>query len=133
MKVRTIAMMLTLLVAGLAIGCSSAPEAPVPNFSEQEAIAIARSYQKHLNSQRNSLIGRDYCFATEGANTVDYVYTDFRHTESASFKANGLWLVTTKTSAYSERRNKSLPADSGSYELDCIYLVDDSTGKVRPN
>ena len=33
MKTRTIIMMLTLLVAGLAIGCSSAPEAPAPSFS----------------------------------------------------------------------------------------------------
>ena len=130
MKVRTIAITLTLLVAGLAIGCSSAP---VPEFSEQEAIAIARSYQKHLDSQRNSLVGRNICFATERANTVDYVYTDFRHTESASFKANGLWLGTTKTSYYAERRDKSLPADFGSHEFDCLYLVDDSTGKVRPN
>ena len=46
-------MMLTLLVAGLAIGCSSAteapaaPAAPVPNLSENEAIAIARSSESH--------------------------------------------------------------------------------------
>ena len=124
-------MMLTLLVAGLVIGCNSAPEAPVPNFSEQEAIANARSYQKHLNSQRNSLIGRNYCFATEGANTVDYVYTDFRHTESASFKANGIWLVTAETSY--DFVKKGYSADSGARKWDCLYLVDDSTGKVRPN
>ena len=123
MKTRTIIMMLTLLVAGLAIGCSSAPE---QIFSEQEAIAIARSYEKNSEKPRP-------CFDSEGQNQRDYEFTDVRHTASATFKANGIWLVTTKTSYNYERRNKSLPADSGSYELDCVYLVDDSTGKVRPN
>ena len=43
MRTGTLAMMVTLLVVGLAIGCSSAPEAPAANLSEKEAIAIARS------------------------------------------------------------------------------------------
>jgi hypothetical protein len=129
MKVRTIAMILTLLVAGLAIGCSSAPEAPVPNFSEQEAIAIARSYQKHSAKTES-------CFDTEGQNPTDYDYTDFRHITSATFKANGIWLVTANTSYNYERRDKSksyFGRPSGSEEYDCLYLVDDATGKVRPN
>ena len=90
-------MMLTLLVAGLAIGCSSAPEAPaapaapaaqVANLTEKEAIAIARSSER----------GSSGCFQTEmPENTVSgrppnesyKKFTDFTHSESASFKPSG--------------------------------------------
>jgi len=136
MKTRTIIMMLTPLIAGLVIGCSSAPK---PNFSEKEAIAIARTYDQ--KSEKPA-----YCFDTKGRNPNDYDYTNFRHTASATFKSNGLWLVTAKSS-YNYERSESPSTDSlwwrqhleppnnfpESQEYDCLYLVDDDTGKVRPN
>ena len=149
-------MMLTLLVAVLAIGCSSAPEAPaapaataapVSNLSEKEALAIARS----------SKLG-NACFRTKapedeeddrGSHISYEKYTDFTHSESASFKPSGIWVVTAKTSWNWERgtikivdatrrpvtidEDEKYPVDSGSSSPECIIAVDDATGKVTSN
>jgi hypothetical protein len=141
MKISTIAMMLTLLVAGLAIGCSSAP---VPNFSEEEAIAIGRSYHRDAEKARFEQAQKTYahfsynaCFSPTtpapyiNGDVKDFNYTNVRHITSASFKANGIWLVTAETSY--DFVKKGYSADSGTRKWDCLYLVDDSTGKVRPN
>ena len=64
MRTGTIAMMLMLLVAGLAIGCSRTPlptytpyptytpVAAVPILTEEEAIGIARAYYTHACWER---------------------------------------------------------------------------------
>ena len=150
-----LAMMLTLLVASLAIGCSSAPEtpsAPVPNFSESEVIALARS-----------AVGRT-CFDTShrysGSDEErSQTFTDFRYSESARFKPNGLWLVQAKTSynikAYIAMRDQRSRSGKLEYAIkdgltamgtfkgavqqgdrsiyECIVLVNDATGKVTQN
>ena len=138
-------MMLTLLVAVLAIGCSSAPEAPaapaataapVPNLSEKEALAIARS----------SKLG-NACFRTKapedeeddrGSHISYEKYTDFTHSESASFKPSGFWVVTAKSSwAWEEGRivmsPGKIPGESGVAESECTIIVDDATGLVTSN
>ena len=139
-----------LLVAGLAIGCSSAPEAPaapaapaapVPNLTEKEAIAIARSSERDTGG----------CFQTEAPeNTVSgsapnesYMkFTDFSHSESASFKPSGIWVVTAKT-YFKGESGKLWPAirptpgkteiveDTWVHNPECTIVVDDVTGTVK--
>ena len=129
-------MMLTLLVAGLAIGCSSAPEAPaapaapaarVANLTEKEAIAIARSSERDTGG----------CFQTEAPeNTVSgsapnesyRKFTDFTHSESASFKPSGIWVVMAKSS-WNWRKDETGNWSGG----ECGYVVNDATGKVTQN
>ena len=136
--------MLTLLVAGLAIGCSSAPEAPaapVPNLTEKEAIAIARSSERDTGG----------CFQTEAPeNTVGgrwpnesyRKFTDFTHSESASFKPSGIWVVTAKT-YFKGEASLQWPAirptpgytefvhDTWVHNPECTIVVDDVTGTVK--
>jgi hypothetical protein len=134
MKRLTIAMMLTLLVAGLVIGCSSASEAP--NLSEEEAIGIARSSGR----------GSSGCFQTKAPEDVRHEsgsqvfyqsYTDFTHSESASFKPSGIWVVTAKSSwAWSQGRIVKISVEnveSGVAEPECTIVVDDVTGTVTQN
>ena len=130
MKRLTIAMMLTLLVAGLVIGCSSepaAPAAPVANLTEKEAIAIARSSEgMSPKTQGQSLSG---CWYTK-ADTQGNIVINFSHTDSASFKPSGIWVVMAKSSwnwknPYTDR--------TGYTEYPCTYVVDDATGKVTQN
>ena len=131
MKTRTLTMMLTLLVAGLVIGCSSAPEAPatpatsVPNLSEKEAIGIARS-----NTQHTCWVTKEPGYASEQK------ISDFTHTETASFQQSGVWVVTANTSwnihetlRFSDKTVKRLIP----VEWPCTYVVDDATGKVTSN
>ena len=127
------------MVAGLVIGCSSAPAAPaapaapVLSFSEREVIDIARS----------SVGG--VCFDTKhqyyGNNDAsDYKFSNFAHSESATFKPNGLWLVRAKTSydvkaIYTFGTNKGFlkPGESDHLVYECNLLVNDATGKVTEN
>ena len=143
MKVRTIAMMLMLLVAGLAIGCSSepaAPAAPVPNLTENEAIAIARSSE-----------GGDGCFLTNSPKDTKYreelqgssyrnrytSFTNFTHSQSASLKPSGIWIVTAKSSwtwedgFISDGGKKPQIGDVAEHE--CTIIVDDVIGLVTSN
>ena len=150
MKIRTIAMMLTLVVAGLAIGCSSAQEisplptytpyptytpaaasatsAPIDNLSESEAIGIARTYHNKYG------VGK--CFSTK---KPDYEQVNFRHTASASFKASGVWVVTAKTEwgdlTNYDNKGGWLPPSSDyiTDEHPCTYVVDNATGKITEN
>jgi hypothetical protein len=146
MKRLTIAMMLTLLVAGLAIGCSSAPEAPAapaapaPSFSEREVIAIARG-SSGIGCTAVSFDTEHQYYGWDDED--DYTFSNFAHSESATFKPNGLWLVRTKTSYNVEAHNAIntintingvLPRGKSDYlEFECNVLVDDANGKVRPN
>jgi len=129
MKTHTIIMMLTLVVAGVVIGCSSEP---VANLTENEVIAIARSSESRslLESQ-----GTSGCWYTEARPYYEAEITsNFFHTESASFKASGIWVVMAKTSWDSERPNSA--AGTTIYnpkEYSCIYVVDDATGRVTQN
>jgi hypothetical protein len=136
-------MMLTLLVAGLVIGCSSEPSrddfmrqlaidefltpaAPVANLSEKEVIGIARS--SDLSGQSKWSIGG--CWFTEPyeGNVGTYTYSDFSHTESATFKPSGIWVITAKSSW-----NWQHGVDKGYTEWPCTYVVDDATGRVTQN
>ena len=141
-----------LLVAGLAIGCSSAPEAPaapagpVANPTENEAIAIARSSDGGecfmTESYENSVNIHPY------RKEVTYKdYTNFTSNKSASFKPSGIWVVTAKTSwaweygtvkiidstrrpfTIDENEKYSVGSDSSSSE--CTIVVDDATGTVK--
>ena len=123
MKTRTLAMMLMLVVAGLAIGCSSAPKVPptpVPNFSESEVISLVRD--------------ADYrCWYTEPWQTAEFTISDLTHTASASLRPSGIWVIGAKSSWTSKSINPKRGyavtfTDHGPFE--CIYVVDDSTGKV---
>ena len=122
MKVRTIAMLLTLLVAGLVIGCSSAPAAPaapaapVANLTEKEAIAIARS------APSRCWFIKAYVSPGQGDIT-----SNFSHTESATFKPSGIWVVTAKSSW--DYKNPTTNS-SGTSENPCTIVVDDATGRV---
>jgi len=121
--------MLTLLVAGLAIGCSSEPAAtaaPVPNLTEKEAIGIARSSDPKGNSDYTN----GGCWWTRpkivSSGTTP---SNFFHTESASFKPSGIWIVTAKSSwdyedTYGQHSSQNWP---------CTYVVDDATGRVTQN
>jgi len=149
MKVRTIAIMLMLLVAGLAIGCSSEPAAPVPNLTENEAIAIARSSE-----------GADRCFLTNSPKDTKYReelqassyreelqgssyrnrytdFTNFTHSQSASFKPSGIWIVTAKSSWTWEdgfiSDGGKKPQIENVAEDECTIIVDDVTGLVTSN
>jgi len=134
-------MMLTLLVAGLVIGCSSepaapaAPAAPVPSFSEREVIAIARS----------SNSAGSVCFDTKHQyygmdDESDYTFSNYAHSESATFKPNGLWLVRAKTTydieahhAVGTNKGTLGPGETNHLVYECNLLVDDATGKVSRN
>ena len=130
MKVSTIAMMLTLLVAGLAIGCSSAPEAPaapVANLTEKEAIAIART-----------AYSKDYCWDTKPPSyPYEKTRTNFSRSESASFKPNGIWVVTAKSSYEWVVNRTTYPGgvkgETGTTVNPCTYVVNDATGRVTQN
>jgi len=141
MKTHTIIMMLTLVVAGLVIGCSSEPAAPVANLTEEEVIAIARSSE-----------GRDGCFRTTAPkdeeygpfSLIDYVsFTNFAHSQYVSFKPSGIWIVTAKSSwAWENGKifdsdipnwSEKKPEDSGVTEHECTVIVDDATGRVTSN
>jgi len=142
MKTRTLAMMLTLVVAGLAIGCSSAPPlptytpyptytpaAPTPNFTEKEVIELVRAYhEKHRIQHHLGL-----CFSKSEPNPHGYRYFDLSNTSSASYKANGLWLVKTQTLFNSQPRDTSEPDLWERSGFDCVFLFDDATAKVRPD
>ena len=134
MKIRTLATMLTLLVAGLAIGCSSAPKAPaapaapVANLTEKEAIGIARSYH-----YKHRIPGP--CWLTQHPYpNSDFV--NFSHTESASFKASGIWVVTSKaewgdmTDVDTHGGWLKMPSDYITDEHPFTYVVDYATGRV---
>ena len=122
MKRLTIAMMLTLLVAGLAIGCSSTPKVPptpVPNFSESEVISLVRNEALR-------------CWYTE-ERFLKHSISDFTHTESASFRPSGIWVIEAKSywkaKSINPKRGYAVTfSKEGPFE--CIYVVDDSTGKV---
>ena len=114
---------LAMVVAGLAIGCSSAP---VPNLTEAEAIGIARSY--HYKHEI-----RGGCWATKPPPNGGLV--NFSHTESASFKASGIWVVTARTEwGNMDNSNVSdirkIASGYISDEHPCTYVVDDATGRV---
>ena len=144
-------MMLPLLVAGLVIGCSSAPlpthtpyptyppaatsapATPVANLTEKEAIGIARS----ANSKG---LERDKCWDTKKENHGRTTYSNFTHTESASFKPSGIWIVTAENSwtETEEIYNPNATAKQNSYvsflteeSESCTVVVDDSTGEVK--
>jgi len=128
MKTHTLIMMLTLVVAGIVIGCSSvpaAPVAPVANLSEKEAIAIARSSEGM--SQIYSGRSASGCWYTE-ADTQGNIISNFSHTESASFKLSGIWVVTAESSW--NWKNSTM---AGYIEYPCTYVVDDATGRVTQN
>ena len=123
-------MMLMLLVAGLAIGCSSAPEAPaapVPNLTEKEAIAIARSSTQGTPVTGNS---GPRCWLTQPYLQPGEISTpnNFSHTESATFKPSGIWVVMAKSS-WNWRKDKTGNWSGG----ECGYVVNDATGKVTQN
>ena len=137
-------MILTLLVVGLAIGCSSEPAASVANLTEKEAVAIARSSERDTGG----------CFQTEAPeNTVSgrapnesyRKTTDFTHSESASFKPSGIWVVTAKTcfTYFNGDAGKLWPAirptpgktaiveDTWLHDPECTIVVDDVTGTIK--
>ena len=135
MKVRTIAITLMLLVAGLAISCSSAPEAPaapVPNLSEKEAIGIARS----SDPGGKSIYTHGGCWFTEPYDGKSNIYSNFSHTESATFKPSGIWVVTAKSSWNWKNKYPSTDGSgdkTGYTEWPCTYVVNDATGRVTSN
>ena len=156
MQIRTIAMMLTLLVAGLAIGCSTAPlptytpyptytpVAPAPMLTEKEAIEIARAYYPTHNCWERQLPGPE--FETNANYTRKY--SDFNHSESASFKPNGLWIVMAETSyitdmEWSDEYKEWHLSIKGLIPLHeqtadptngiCTVVVDDANARVRPD
>ena len=153
MKVRTIPMMLTLLVAGLAIGCSTAPlptytpyptytpVAPVAMLTEKEAIEIARAYYRPDRTLVNETCWEREPPEDQLKNPENYTrrFFDFHHSESASFKPNGLWIVMGKTSYILEIEwpdvNKIVGRKISRDPIDesCLVVVDDATAKVRPD
>ena len=101
-------------------------EAPVANLTEKEAIAIARSSTKDTPVTHNR---GPRCWLTEphlspGSSNIP---NNFSHTESATFKPNGMWVVIAKSSW--NWKNKSGSWSGG----ECAYVVDDVTGRVMSN
>ena len=120
-------MMLMLLVAGLAIGCSTGPK---PNLSEKEAIGIARSAIR----ADGTAVSHASCWRSKSS------LTNFAHTESATFKPSGIWVITVRNS-WSEKGEviKEYGTASGNIsrmvgaEKSCTYAVDDSSGTFVSN
>jgi len=120
-------MMLTLLVAGLAIGCSSEPAAPaataapVANLSEEEAIGIARSAVR----ARGTAVINDSCWRAKSS------LTNFAHTESATFKPSGVWVITIKNSWNEDEVHTFKSGDTFTKAVEkenlCTYAVNDSS------
>ena len=161
MKPRTLTMVLTLLVAGLAIGCSSAEDTvplptytpyptytplPMPTYTPYPTYAPSATSAPMDNLSENEAIGiaRTYhhkygigeCFSTK---KPDYEHVNFRHTASASFKASGVWVVTAKTE-WGDMTDVDtyggflkMRSDYITDEHPCTYVVDDATGKVMKN
>ncbi len=151
MKTRTITMMLTLLVAGLAIGCSTAPlptytpyptytpVAPVAVLTEKEAIEIARAYYPPNRSILNKTCWERTPPESSIGEGGSIRFLDFHHSESASFKSNGIWIVMGETSWIRETEWPEVNKIVGSKkyreprEHSCLVVVDDDTAKVRPD
>ena len=124
MKIRPIALlvgMLLILASALIIGCSSIPPTPVPNVSESEVISLVRDEAYR-------------CWYTKSSErTLEASISDFTHTESASFRPSGIWVIEAKSywklKSINPKRGYAVTfSNQGPFE--CIYVVDDSTGKV---
>tara|TARA_B110000196_G_C20465200_1_gene351076 strand:+ start:134 stop:334 length:201 start_codon:yes stop_codon:yes gene_type:complete len=57
-------------------------------------------------------------------------YTELVHTESASLKPSGIWVITVKSDWNWEEKYTDR---TGSIEWPYTYVVDDSTGRVTQN
>jgi len=131
--------LILILASSLIISCSSAPKAaaiPASNFSEPEAISLAREYYK----KNDFAYGALSCFGgkTDPGWMNDpelYSVPTFSHIEKASYKPSGIWLVTAN-STWAVKYKKSYESqgikagDIRDFVADCVYRVDDTTGKV---
>ena len=115
----------TLSIAMLmAVSACASPPPPTPvytpNFTESEAIAIAReSTLSQEGGGYNKSVLRDCWWGSP-----DYRYIEGMETSrTASLKKNGLWVVTVKADWGTEGRTLGIHS--------CTFLVDDATGKVR--
>ena len=123
MNIRPIVLLLALMSA-VVIGCSAAPTpvptpipAPSPNFTEEEVIALAKSWEK-----RGSAGPKD-CFGGKGLlqGYVKGVIESYVTKPHASYKPNGIWLI---------RVHNSYTVQGVARERECTYRLDDSTGEV---
>ena len=121
MKIRPIALlvgMLLILASALIIGCSSIPPTPVPNLSESEVISLVKDEAYR-------------CWYTKESTRTPSI-SDFIHTESASFRPSGIWVIEAKSywklKSINPKRGYAVTfSNQGPFE--CIYVVDDSTEK----
>ena len=59
------------------------------------------------------------------------ITSNFSHTESATFKPSGIWVVTAKSSwNWKDKYNED---KTGYKEWPCTYVVNDATGRVTSN
>ena len=99
----------------------SESDAPPMILSEHQVISLVK------NNAR--------CWYTKSVDHDSTEYSDLAHTESASFRPGGIWVVEAKSSWTVKSGRWSGPGhwkvsttDVGPFE--CIYLVDDATGQV---
>jgi len=86
----------------------SESDAPPMNLSERQVISLVKN-ERFSCWFRESDIGGEFI--------------DFKHTESASFRPGGIWVVEAASSW--TWLNPNLPI-----RWECIYVVDDATGEV---
>ena len=139
---------LLILVSTLVIGCSSepaAPAAPVPNFTEEEVISMAKGHLPECFSNAEdffremktaiNMSSSPAVFVNPGfpGSSPKRTYTNLSRTVSASFKNNGLWLIITKASwnekveSVSNANVRTVVSD-GPDEMTCNIRLNDNTG-----
>ena len=83
-------------------------DAPPMNLSERQVISLVKNERFSCWFRESDIHGE---------------FIDFKHTESASFRPGGIWVV--------EAASSWTWLNSGySLKWECIYVVDDATGQV---
>jgi hypothetical protein len=108
----------------LVLGLYAELEKGVPDYSlpleKSESDAPPMNLSEH---QVISLVKNEYFSCWFRESDIQGEFIDFKHTESASFRPGGIWVVEAESSW-------TWPRSGLSPKWECIYVVDDSTGKV---
>ena len=93
---------------GITMKEKSEPDTPPMNLSERHVISLVKNENFSCWFRESDIRGE---------------FIDFKHTESASFRPGGIWVV--------EAASSWTWLNSGySLKWECIYVVDDATGQV---
>ena len=93
---------------GITMKEKSEPDTPPRNLSERLVISLVKNENFSCWFRESDIHGE---------------FIDFKHTESASFRPGGIWVVEAASS-------RTWPNSGLSPKGECIYVVDNATGQV---